>query len=125
MSKKSFIVPCGEYVSVSGYSDWEFVGEDGDLELILFPKMFTPPVHLLPIPEECPVDVAIEFKEAFKLYWSDLDGALNHIRKAAELIIDHLKIPTEKLNSKGTIKRIDLHRRIDLFRVKDSASLIG
>ena len=111
---------CGEYVSVSGRSDNEYLGEDGDIYTVCLPQMFTPPLHMLPIPVECPEDVADEIVEAFKLYWSDLSGALNHLRKAVELIMDHLNVPRRRPPKKGKqIDRIDLHGRINLFRPRN------
>jgi hypothetical protein len=111
---------CKEIVAVSGYSGTEHLGEDGDLMTVLVPQMFSPPLHLFQIPEECPDDVKKEIVDAFKLYWSDEAGAMNHLRKAVEIIMDHLGIPRRKRNNKGKLSRLDLHRRIDLFGAKNA-----
>jgi hypothetical protein len=110
---------CEEIVAVSGASDVGEMGEYGDMVTVFSPQMFTPPLHILPIPKECPHDVFLELREAFKLYWSDRAGGLNHIRKAVELIMDHLKIRTKKKTKTGKFHYFDLHGRIEEFRKKD------
>ena len=101
---------------MSGISETGEKGEYGDHVTCLEPLMFTPSLHLLRIPEECPENVSKEFHEAFKLYWCDRAGGMNHIRKAVELIMDHLKIPRTIKTERNTFHRLDLHGRINQFR---------
>jgi Domain of unknown function (DUF4145) len=112
---------CGDHVAVSGISQAGEEGEYGDQVTCLKPLMFTPALHLLLIPNTCPENVAKEFQEAFKLYWCDRAGGMNHIRKAVELILDHLKIARRIRTKKKTFHRLDLHGRIERFRPKNPA----
>jgi Domain of unknown function (DUF4145) len=112
---------CMEHVAVSGLSEGSQEAEHGNYVVCLVPRMFTPALHIVSIPEECPPTVANEFQEAFRLYWSDLAGGLNHIRKAVELIMDHLKIKKLQKDKKGKFERLTLHKRIALFRSKNPA----
>lgn len=109
---------CGEVVAVSGDSHVAPLGEDGDLVTVLSPRMFTPPLDIFSITRKCPNDVRLELREAFKLYWSDIPGGMNHIRKAVELIMDHLRVPRKKRTKVGKLRRLDLHSRISAFRAR-------
>lgn len=110
---------CKDHVAVSGLSEAGEEGEYGHMVICFRPLMFTPALHLIRIPKECPENVAAELLEAFKLFWSDPAGGMNHIRKAVELIMDHLKIPTKKKSKAGKYSPLPLHRRIEEFRKKN------
>jgi hypothetical protein len=112
---------CRDYVSVSGISH---CGEDdhGCFVTCFEPQMFTPALYLLQVPDECPENVSRELKEAFKLYWCDLASGINHIRKAVELIMDHLKIPKTCVDKKKKRRPLPLHDRIAIFRSQNPAN---
>jgi hypothetical protein len=108
---------CKETVSVCGEFDTDRVGEYGDYEKRYYPKMFFPAMLMMPIPKKCPENVADEIRAAFLLYWCDISGALNHLRKSVELIMGRMKIP--KMTAASKSKPITLHQRIDIFRKSD------
>lgn len=110
---------CGDHVAVSGLSETGEESEYGNLVTCLKPLMFTPTLQLLRIPEECPENALNEFQEAFKIYWSDLAGGMNHIRKAVERIMDHLSIRRRKKTKKNKFIRLELHARIEELRAKN------
>jgi hypothetical protein len=91
---------------------------------IFGPEFFTPSVKIIPIPDQCPTDVAAEIELAFQVFFSDFAGAINHLRKSVECILDYLDIPrqqmvTDKKTGKKRKRIRDLHNRIAEFRKKD------
>ena len=109
---------CKDTVTVVGIAEIH-IDDEGDFFNKYFPKSFFPPLYIFNIPETCPEDVAEELRAAFALFWSDLAGAINHLRKCVELILTHLKIPRKKLNKKRKYTYINLHNRIEVYENKN------
>ena len=113
---------CGETIAVTGRSSADLDHEQGYYS-VFHPTHFIPPLNIFPIPRECPANVAHELQLAFNLFFTDLAGGMNHLRKAVELILDHLKIPRKGKTKKGTFALLSLHNRIERFRSKKKTVL--
>ena len=110
---------CRESISVVGMVRMADQDENGMPTPGCSPIFFMPPLHILPIPRACPEAVADELTAAFGLFWCDLPGAMNHLRKSVELILDRLRIPRQRLVTSGGRNRrrfLPLHDRIQRFR---------
>lgn len=105
---------CKDTVAALGIAE-KHIDDEGKFFNKYYPASFYPPLLIFNIPEACPDDVAQELKAAFALFWSDLAGAMNHLRKSVELILTHLNIPKEQINKKGNSYQLMLHRRIEMF----------
>lgn len=117
---------CRDVVAAAGLVDTGCgeTPEEPGYYCIFRPEFFTPSVKIIPIPDQCPTDVAAEIELAFKVFFSDFAGAINHLRKSVERILDYLDIPrqqivTDKKTGKKRKRIRDLHNRIDEFRKKD------
>lgn len=95
---------------------------DGDSEYVEFyhPEYVNPSPPIIPIPGDCPTKVADELKKAFLASWCDFPAAANHIRSTVERLLDFLKEPKTKLNSKGKREHIKLHDRIKNLALRDN-----
>jgi len=85
------------------------------------PEYFYPPIHIFPIPKECPEQVAEEIISSFKLFFSDPSASANYVRKATDSILTEKGIKRYSI-SKGKRKRINLHDRIVLFQSREPES---
>lgn len=117
---------CGEHVFNIGKTEFiEVHDEEYDWCLVsaLQPMFFQPPIHIITILDQCPDDIKAEIIAACSLYWADLSASANRIRSALELILTHKKIKKSKAiksgKNKGKRKRLSLHERIELFKVKN------
>jgi hypothetical protein len=104
--------------SVSTYYDT--VGHEKNLNEFS-PLFFNPTLHLFEVPNDCDKLVREEIIKAFSLYWCDLASCANKIRIAIERLMDNRKVKKwEKRNSNSLKeKKIELHRRIELYGVKE------
>jgi hypothetical protein len=92
-------------------------GDYGETYVIYQPLVFFPPLRLFRIPDGTPTDVASETACAFGQTWIDPSAAINHVRKAIELMMTFKKVPRFKLvGKKGSTNRrrpLNLHSRIE------------
>jgi hypothetical protein len=117
---------CGEAVAASGRVETGTgeTPEEPGYYSVFVPLFFTPALRIVPIPDQCPNDVAAEIETAYQVFSCDLAGAINHLRKSVELILDHLKIPRRQMvqdKKTGRVRRRlrDLNNRIAAFRRKN------
>jgi hypothetical protein len=117
---------CREVVAAAGRASQERNELSGEVYMVFNPECFSPPVPLFPIPGQCPSDVTAELKAAFAVFWSDLPALMNHLRKAVEVIMDHLRVRKEFVitgkDGKRHYRRYTLHDRIVQFAKKDAKS---
>ena len=109
---------CGAFVSLIGHTQWEewFDGEfDHELSEVFRVFSVFPSLSIFHIPEDVPGRVRREIKRAFSLYWIDESAAAAALRASIERLLDHLGVPKELPNSRGEIKSLTLHRRIEEF----------
>lgn len=116
-------VHCRDCVAVLGDAFVEQAGEYGNLITVYRPRMFAPALHIFNIPPQCPADVQGEIIAAFQLFWCDPEAAMNHARKAVEMVLTHLGVKRFELSStaaKATGKKkrifVALHNRIGILR---------
>lgn len=85
------------------------------------PLYFNPPLHLFEIPEKCEPLVYDEVLKAFSLYWCDISSCANKIRIAVERLMDDQKVKKweKKSASSSKERKIELHRRIELYKIKE------
>ena len=97
-------------------------GSHGQPESVYEPLIFFPPLHLFRIPDQTPQPIVNETVSAFALTWIDASGAMNHVRNAIELVMDHLKVPKSQMVTKSGMKRRvrrSLHNRIEWYTHAD------
>ncbi|MFP2898695.1 DUF4145 domain-containing protein [Corallococcus sp. 4LFB] len=112
---------CQESVAVGGDVTREHKRDDsGDdhYPYIYAPHFFHPAPPLFRWPSSCPEPIQAELTRASSLYWNDAASCANRIRTCVELLLTHLKVPRLQKNKKGKIDRLSLHRRIEIFIVK-------
>lgn len=85
---------------------------------VLMPTYVNPSPLLIEIPKRCPDKVVEELREAFVASWSDFPAAGNHIRTAAEYLLDALG--ANKTNGKkgAALRFLSLHARIKNLKAK-------
>lgn len=114
---------CGEIVTITGngsplellHSDPFGPGESSH-ETFYKPIFFNPPLHFFKINQfELPEEVETALKEAFSIYWFDINACASKLRTTIERVLDSLDI--ERYDSKEN--RINLHSRINIFKAKD------
>jgi hypothetical protein len=84
---------------------------------VFAPTYVTPSPALITLPLRCPTTVTQELLMSFVASWSDYAAAGNHIRTAAELLLDALKINKTKANGHGKRQRLSLHNRIVSIKI--------
>jgi hypothetical protein len=112
---------CQESVVVCGIATLEMIVlGPGQLQIseVLHPAFIDPPIHFFSIPRACPLSVSKELVSCFRLVWTDNSAAGNRLRAAVERLLDHLKIPSKRKNSRGRFDRLSLHQRIEALREK-------
>lgn len=119
---------CGEFVATCGKGTVDVrydEDEDGfpiqNWEDHYYPQHFTPHLQIFDIPNSVPKEVSNELENSFSVFFSDSDASGNHLRCAAENILDYLRVPRAR-NSKKTRKRspLYLHNRIEALAGKYS-----
>lgn len=113
---------CGEHAFVSGTGSVDQrYGDDGHPEYYdHFSIMsFVPAPRLCHIPAGSPEKVVQYLEKSFALYWVDTAAAANALRAGLEALLDTLKIPRHKKNSKGETVYIALHARLESWAASD------
>lgn len=117
---------CGEIIHVVGdsaleeYTDIDYLGNwNQNYRNLFHPIFFHPPVRPFSIIDECPQYVKIYIERSFALIWSDIEGAINSMRKAVEEILTDKKIPRFTTSKSRKRTFIHLHARIDKYKLKD------
>ncbi|HEY0597606.1 DUF4145 domain-containing protein [Sphingopyxis sp.] len=116
-------IPCGEIVHLIG--DMEVVevevdDDDGQIyrgarqEVLRIRSAFPAP-PLFRISKNFPPRVRRELELAFRLYWMDASACVARLRTTVEAMLDHQKVPKEKLDKNGKMRRMDLVQRIKAF----------
>jgi hypothetical protein len=116
---------CGEVVHLIGDVDTvevEEVGVDGQMywgarEDVLRIRSAFPAPPLFPISKNLPSRVRRELDLAFRLYWADTSACVARLRTAVEAMLDQQKVPKERLDKSGKMRRMDLVERIKAFTV--------
>lgn len=119
--------PCGEIVNLIGDIETVEVDlDDGDGQIywgaredVLRIRAAFPAPPLFRISNNVPSRVRRELDLAFQLYWADTSACVARLRTAVEALLDHQKVPTERLikngPNKNKMKRMDLFERIKAF----------
>ena len=120
---------CNEISGVSGRSevktieDWDEISQDIVEEYVdlFFPEYINPAPPMFDVPDRCPEEIRSCIKQASEMVWVDLESSLNKLRIAAETLLTQQKIPKYHPQQNGKQRRqINLHSRIDLFKLKNS-----
>ncbi|MEO5331832.1 MAG: DUF4145 domain-containing protein [Magnetococcus sp. YQC-5] len=112
--------PCGEIVSISGNTIYDYDKID-ERQWGVVP--FSVPTCLCPAPpvfvliDDVPDSVAEDVKKSFELFWSDTASCVNKIRVSLERLLDE-----EGVTQSTPDKRMTLHQRIQEYESKDSES---
>ena len=115
---------CRESVAVSGVgtvTEVQYGWERMEYLKRFYPKHVTPSPPIIHIPQKCPVSVRSELEQSFVGSWGDFSSAGNHIRAAAERLLDALKEPKTRFKRNGVDKeRVPLHNRIESLAKRDA-----
>lgn len=113
---------CGEIVHLIGDTDVvqaEFEVHDGQvewgLEDVLRIQAAFPAPPLFRISDNVPRKVRQQLQLAFRMYWTDVSACVARLRTAVEALLDHQKVPAEKISNSGKVSRMNLKERIDAF----------
>ncbi|MBL8841265.1 MAG: DUF4145 domain-containing protein [Planctomycetes bacterium] len=117
---------CAEVVSCVGVGGVELEylensagGVDQMYMTTFTPRFFCPPLRMLKLPEKCPAEVVEAMEKSFALFFADPGSSLNYLRQAAENLLTSLGV--RRFLKDGTkLRRLDLARRIDLFKSKNA-----
>lgn len=119
---------CGELAFVSGIGSvserYDHEGQPEYYDRFLI-KSFFPAPRLCHIPDKTPAKVEEFLVNSFSLYWINTAAAANALRASLEALLDELKIPNHKKNTKGQTVHIALHNRLESWSAsnKDYAEL--
>lgn len=101
----------------------------------LIPEFFSPPVPLITLRSDYPLEVRAELVRSFALFFSDSAAAANRIRICVELVLNDLQIDAVRRDAAGKAKssasgrevKLTLGERIKLFAVDhgELAELLG
>ncbi|KUL73965.1 MULTISPECIES: DUF4145 domain-containing protein [unclassified Streptomyces] len=104
-------------VRVIGEMSVDYSSRHGEqYEIYWTPTLFLPALPLLENRELCPPEVGVRVDAAAKILWLDPSAAANRIRAAVEALMDDRGVIRRQLNSKGKVVRLDLDRRIAIFK---------
>lgn len=112
---------CQEAYAICGSYHTEMADDNNGQEFeisVCHVNAVVPTLEPINIPAQCPENVRAQFRSAFSIMWLDPNPALNRVRTALELLLDHFKVSrTRVVVKKGTRKRarLDLHNRIEKF----------
>ena len=118
---KEVVTCCGDgRVDGNQYED-----QNGDVDIeyheVFFPKYFSYPLDVFPIPASCPKEIQDEVRKSFQIFMADPSSAANHIRTAIEHLMTFLKVKRFDKNKGKTLVNISLHRRIIIYGTKKKA----
>lgn len=119
---------CGELAFVSGTGSvdqrYDYEGQPEYYDSFSI-KSFYPAPRLCYVPDTTPEKVEELLEKSFALYWVDTAAAANALRASLEALLDELKIPSHKINTKGETVFIALHFRLEAWAAsnKDHAEL--
>ncbi|MEQ8415656.1 MAG: DUF4145 domain-containing protein [Imperialibacter sp.] len=82
-----------------------------------FPTYFLPPLNIIAVSNQYPIEVQKKLIESFSHFFSDLASCANKIRVCVETLMDSLKIKKYHITS-GKRTKLDLHRRILDYKSK-------
>lgn len=85
---------------------------------LLKPKLFIPSIEIFPLHEFIPDNLRTQIKEAFSLFFVDNSSCANKIRIVIEQILDEFKIQKVTIGNDKKRRKIQLHHRIEKFKVK-------
>jgi hypothetical protein len=119
-SCKEFITTCGSGRANEDYT-FDSSGEPDHIVFDVFePEYFSLPLDIIPIPENCPPDVAEEIRRSFNIYFTDPAAASNHIRASIENLLTTLSV--KRYDRKGgKLRPLSLHRRIALYAFENKS----
>lgn len=72
------------------------------------PTFFEPPLTIINIPENCPIEVAEQLQESFRLFFCSPASAANNARASIESLLTVLGVPTHDIKS----QRLSLKARL-------------
>lgn len=108
---KEFIV-CTGTGKVDHYFGYNDRNEEEETDIhSFFPEYFNPPLKLIKIPKDTPLEIENSLIESFKVYFCSPNSAANHIRNSIEGILTDIKVTRYSI-SQGSKKPINLHQRI-------------
>jgi hypothetical protein len=114
---------CKQRFAIGGRGGVEpqYTNDEGDWDYCDFfrPLFCYPMPHIIGIPKKCPDNVAFELEGAFSVFWSNTAACAGRIRVAIELMMDQLGVPKRKKNAKGSFYDLQLHRRVEIFSLKE------
>jgi hypothetical protein len=109
---------CRREVTIAG--DWQLIYNDGDPALGEFGDIYrlryaNPPLRLMRLPDATPQTVRESVQTAGSVIWISPSSAAGRLRQGVEALLTarHVK---RFVITKGKRRRLDLHRRIELFR---------
>ncbi len=89
------------------------IDENYSTSTFFYPKFFFPNLEIFEIPTKCPKRVTDALNESFKLYFSSPKACANQARIALEELLNSLKVKKVFKTKKGTLKKLNLHERIE------------
>lgn len=119
---------CAEPIVLSGImsvdEDYEYDQQNDSWDSVAYeyltPTNFTPHLNFFEIDQDVPKEIRAAILDSFNLFWIDVSSCANKIRITVELIMDEMKIAKTYLDSKKKRKIYSLHKRIELFKIKNS-----
>lgn len=113
---------CGEIVYLIG--DTETVAKETEVfegridwayESVFRIRSAFPALPIFRPSTNVPSKVKEQLELAFGLYWADTSACAARLRTAVEAMLDHEKVPTQRMNKKNKLQRLTLHERIESF----------
>ncbi len=127
---------CKELVNVAGQvqKGIQYGGHDENGEYFEYhfdyyiPNYFSPNLRYFRVTDQIPKNIRIMIDLAFHHYFKDYNASANKVRTTIELILDNIKAPKKRWNTRKTkmVKFHNLHDRIENFvkRNKHIATLM-
>lgn len=98
----------------------EFIHEPCPIYKTIYHVNYTnPAIRLINIPNDTPNELIEIIDQSFKLFWVDEDSCGNKIRSGIEKLLDLQKVNKTTINKKGKRQSLNLHQRIDKFKIKE------
>jgi hypothetical protein len=117
---------CGQMFSIAGIGGvdqvWDDVREEADWIEVFSPQYISPAPELFSFPVRCPSTLRDVMREAFRLYWSDVEACAGRLRTSLEAVLTHVGVPEVVDPTEPGAKRLTLHTRIEQFS-KDNPSI--
>ena len=112
---------CGQEVALMGkgspetHDMWDEEGNQTSEWRVEFkPLLCWPMPDIFELPQQCPKEVRIELRAAFRLFWSDQAASAGRVRVSLERLMDHFGISKRRKGQKG-YHALKLHDRIETF----------